>query len=1093
MSLGTENASAYPATPGKKNNTTLAFALTPPAVTSITHSPQQPKAAENVLVTAAIQDPDGIGTVTLSYQLVDPGAYIRATDSSYSTTWINMAMNDAGLNDDVAANDGIYSATLPANLQTHRRLVRYRVTAIDLPGNSQRFPYEEDEQRNFAYFVYNGIPAWTGKFDSSNSVVTYSAEVTGSMPAIHLIANGTDVENSQYKNAFNKQKFSGTIIQRGIVYDNVSFRNRGQGSTYQSGKNKWKINFNRARDFQAYDNYGRPYAETWNELPINANASPWVPMHRGSAGLEEASSHRLYQLAGMAAINTQYFQFRVIDEVSESGSDQHSGDLWGLYMGFEPTEGNFLGENNLPDGNLYSIEGNNGDQERQGPPPAATDGSDWITFRNGIVQSGQTESWYRANVDLDALYTFMAINRLIGNVDLRPGDNYRFYHRPTDDRWVIIPYDLDMMYVAAHHWGGSMDGVVVAGAPNVFRAIMRHPNVARDYRNRCREILSLVASNGNANGGQIGQLLNEYSRFVNPPGQSRTWADIDAALWNQHPRTTSGHKGNFYKAQMTGSWGGLDGTVNSQWLRQLQPSADYGIGYSNHENLTQWFINYATNTWTPFSNGEKWNRKALTSVGNGNDTANTTRQKGYGYQYLKFECENGGWGNANVNPPNMPLHLDFPEKPTLSAVDTSYNVDNLSFLKSSFSDPNGSSTFASTQWRIAQISSPGGIGFVAGEPLKYEIQPTWTSSEINDSSNSFRFPIGVAEEGKRYRVRSRQKDTSGNWSYWSEPIEFDATAPKPYALLHYWNFNAAPEIKPTYTVLGGTANTTGAIQYATAQSFAALNARNGDVAASHQRLNTPLTFGSELKFNIPTTGFKNILVKYETRRSVSGAGTQIIDYSTDKGANWNNLTSIAVPDVPDNEQVPIKTLDFGDTPGASNNPNFLLRITFAQGAGGTGGNNRFDNFTVEGRSQLPTYNSWAESQFSAIEMANHAISGPSADPFDSGVSNLIRYATGLSKNQGLTGADGESVLPQLQTQNEGKTFRFRYNPAATDLVWKVKASSALMTWNEIIFDSQITFPVVVDGWVSVPIPTSLVEANTSPDQQMFLKLEVTSP
>ena len=32
-------------------------------------------------ITAKITDPDGVGPVTLSYQTVDPGAYIRTTDA----------------------------------------------------------------------------------------------------------------------------------------------------------------------------------------------------------------------------------------------------------------------------------------------------------------------------------------------------------------------------------------------------------------------------------------------------------------------------------------------------------------------------------------------------------------------------------------------------------------------------------------------------------------------------------------------------------------------------------------------------------------------------------------------------------------------------------------------------------------------------------------------------------------------------------------------------------------------------------------------------------------------------------------------------
>ncbi len=41
------------------------------------------------------------------------------------------------------------------------------------------------------------------------------------------------------------------------------------------------------------------------------------------------------------------------------------------------------------------------------------------------------------------------------------------------------------------------------------------------------------------------------------------------------------------------------------------------------------------------------------------------------------------------------------------------------------------------------------------------------------------------------------------------------------------------------------------------------------------------------------------------------------------------------------------TFDFSAVTGVANNPNFKLKVEFSAGAGGTVGNNRFDNFTVD--------------------------------------------------------------------------------------------------------------------------------------------------
>ena len=71
-------------------------------------------------------------------------------------------MHDDGLEGDEQAGDDTYTAVVPAELQMHRRLVRYRITATDTLGSSLTGPYEDDPQPNFAYYVYDGVPAWTG-------------------------------------------------------------------------------------------------------------------------------------------------------------------------------------------------------------------------------------------------------------------------------------------------------------------------------------------------------------------------------------------------------------------------------------------------------------------------------------------------------------------------------------------------------------------------------------------------------------------------------------------------------------------------------------------------------------------------------------------------------------------------------------------------------------------------------------------------------------------------------------------------------------------------------------------------------------------
>lgn len=198
--------------------------------------------------------------------------------------------------------------------------------------------------------------------------------------------------------------------------------------------------------------------------------------------------------------------------------------------------------------------------------------------------------------------------------------------------------------------------------------------------------------------------------------------------------------------------------------------------------------------------------------------------------------------------------------------------------------------------------------------------------------------------------------TGGNNRF--DNFAIDAKLIPPSTLLHYWNFNnnasiasistASQSIIPNSSLThlaGGTSiidNVGG-----TGQNFSVLNlnARNGDISGTHLRFNNPI--GGELLFALPTTGYEDISVSFATRRSGSGAGTQIWSYSTD-GTNFIAKDTISVADA----DPVLRTLSYLGIPGIDDNPNFRVKVSFLQGGGGTSGNNRFDNFTIEGLSLL---------------------------------------------------------------------------------------------------------------------------------------------
>lgn len=172
------------------------------------------------------------------------------------------------------------------------------------------------------------------------------------------------------------------------------------------------------------------------------------------------------------------------------------------------------------------------------------------------------------------------------------------------------------------------------------------------------------------------------------------------------------------------------------------------------------------------------------------------------------------------------------------------------------------------------------------------------------------------------------------------------------SLLHYWNFNDTNAVlTPTYTIGDGALAIAPGPETVwladDGQDFEGINARFGDEAGTHLRVNDPI--GAEIEVALPTTGYSNIVVRYETRRSGQGAGRQVVEYTTN-GMAYMPFTELEIT-----ETTRLQTFDFSAVPGVTDNPDFGLRVTFEMADGGTAGNNRFDNWTVEG-SAMPGVN-----------------------------------------------------------------------------------------------------------------------------------------
>ncbi|MCD6303643.1 MAG: lamin tail domain-containing protein, partial [Planctomycetes bacterium] len=421
-------------TPGAQNSVFADNA--PPQLRQVSHSPKQPAGGEPVTITVKATDPDGVAAVTLQYQVVEPGNYIEYDEPAYQTNWTNLPMRDDGTGGDDQAGDDVYTAVLPGSVQIHRRLIRYRIVAVDASPDalSVTVPYPDDPGRNFAYFVYDGVPSWHGAIDPNSSdpakseVVEYTPDVLDQVPVYQLITKHKSHVDAMHipdstTNGYTGSDYPwiGTFVYDGEVYDHIHYRARGGVWRYAMGKNMWKFDFNRGHPFQARDDWGRKYKTSWDKVNFSACIQQGNYLHRGEQGMFEAAGFKMFNLVGVEAPKTHWVQFRIVEDADEFGPTQYDDDFQGLYLVIEQVDGNFLDEHDLPDGNLYKIEHHNGTLNNQGPT-AVTDKSDLAAFKQGYYYDPDpTVQWWRDNVDLQKYYSYRAIVEMIHHGDIGYG------------------------------------------------------------------------------------------------------------------------------------------------------------------------------------------------------------------------------------------------------------------------------------------------------------------------------------------------------------------------------------------------------------------------------------------------------------------------------------------------------------------------------------------------------------------------------------------------------------------------------------------------------------------------------------------------
>lgn len=755
-------ASSVP-TPGEEN--TVFSTIAPPQVRQVKHTPQQPVSGEPIVITAKVSDPQGVGPVTLLYQIVAPGSFIparfprtvsqvmanpdgeRPVNPAFEdpANWVSVPMVDNGSGADQTAADNVFTAVIPA--QAHRTLVRYRIVAEDLAGASVRVPYADDASLNFACFVYDGVPDYVASAASVSSGgpgKVWSRAMLGNLPVYHWIIRNEDMMTLQAYNSWEQftnngtdaelaarrsEEWEGAFVYDGIVYDHVRTRLRGGNSRYGDfdqrfprGKRHYKFRFNRGHYLQARDQAGNPYPAKWKRLALNRmfgtkGGNGW--------GMPEEIGAKLWRTFGVPSAYTHWIHFRVIDGAAEA-PDQYNGDFWGLTQAVEEYDSSFLETHGMTKGNLYKTSDWIWDADRQRryqSPDMVSDGSEFNNIRDKL-HGAQNAAWLQQYVNYDRWYRYSAVAEGIRHYDLFPYinegvrhalKNLAWYFEPTGadpSRGVctFLPYDWDASFGPNFNNGWEHANNALYGwdmstnsAPPGAVYIDK-PEMKLEHRNVLREFRDLIWQPD-----QINALMDDRAAVI------AEFSQADQDRWRNAPTSA--------------------GTANDDPLAwKVQNMKDFCfVGWSGASGPT---------------------------VGAGGRAA-----------YLTNLADSADAGL-------------LPATPAISYTGAAgHPLNGLSFQTTEFSDPQGPGTFGAMAWRVGEIEDPAAPAWDREADFLMEYTPVWESGELATFSNAVTIPAGALKPGRTYRARVRMKDTSGRWSHWSAPYQFTTTAPDDLAIL----------------------------------------------------------------------------------------------------------------------------------------------------------------------------------------------------------------------------------------------------------------------------------------------------------------------
>ena len=473
-------------TPGARNSRAVANAG--PAIHGVAHSPVLPAGGHTVVVTARIDDPDGLGPIQLNYR--------NDTNATYTTA----TMTDSGTGGDRVAGDGIYSATLPG--QISGTMIAFYIQAADssLPVAATKFPSDAPARECLIRFGETRPAGFLGTYRLWMTRATYNAW-TGR----HKL-NNTPVDVTFVYNDYRAIYNMGALFA-GSPYISPGYSTPNGNLCGYTGGFPPDDRFLGTTDF-VLDWPGRD--NTALEEPL----SYWIADQIGLP-----NNYRRFIHLHVNGVNEQT-RGSIYEDVQQPGSeivkewvpDDSDGQLFKLERWFEFSDAGALTADPEPRLQLYTTTGGAKKLARyrwNWLPRAVKDSANDYTNLFALVDAvnapapepytSQTEGL----ADIEEMMGIFAVEHIVNNFDSwghEIGKNMYAY-KPDHGKWQTFMFDIDwvMLASAAHNnYGPTSPLFTPTDDPTVTR-LYNHPPFRRAYYRAVKKAVEgpLLAANIN--------------------------------------------------------------------------------------------------------------------------------------------------------------------------------------------------------------------------------------------------------------------------------------------------------------------------------------------------------------------------------------------------------------------------------------------------------------------------------------------------------------------------------------------------------------------------------------------------------------------